>query len=739
MLNDLKIVEVGGLVAVPQCGRMLADLGAEVVKLEPPEGDPARLRRGLFEAMNVGKQLAGIDRLAELAASADVVVESVRLDVPALRASNPRLVVTSISPFGRTGPRAAWRGCDLNIFHAAGYGRVVGGPVDDPNVEPPLKAAERQADFVAGVTAAVATLAALRLRDGIGQGTWVDVSAQEALVPFVFGELARQLYRGDTTAPMAPDTTRRRADNRPNGTVAVLPTTDGHVAISPREEHLWRRWLEVMGSPAWANDARFADRASRAANWPTLEALLADWTRTRCKADIAAAAQALRVPAFPVNSVAEVLRSPQLAARGFFADVDGQVVPTMPYRFTSAKSAARTPEYRTAIAGPAPARRPLAGVRVVELTWVIAGPLTGKYLASLGAEVIRVESDTRAEFRARGGNFALLNDAKRSVALDMTKPRARGLARQLVLQSDVLVENFGFGAVDRLGLGYEALAAEHPGLVVLSCSGLGRTGPDRDKLAYGTLLQLTSGWSLLQGNPAKEDVVIGGAWTDPLTAAYGAFAVLAALRARDRTGRGCLIDLSMVEATLSGLPESLAAVAREGRPPPRLGNRDALLAPHGVYPCRGEDAWVTVAATTAAEWRALAGLVGLDDRRFSDAVGRKQHEEALDARIAAWTRPRTPLEAAECLQGAGVPAAPSLSAADLLVDPHLAARGMFPEVAAPTGEARRTFRAPWLIEGFEAERRPAPRLGQDNAYVLGDLLRLSAAEIAELVSSGVVG
>jgi crotonobetainyl-CoA:carnitine CoA-transferase CaiB-like acyl-CoA transferase len=823
LLSDLRVVELGEMVSAPYAAKLLADLGADVVKVELPEGDPARRRgpfpsdapdpeaSGLFLYLNTNKRGVRLDlatprgreALLRLAAGADLLVENLgprRMELLGLGAAvlaeaNPRLVVASISPFGQSGPYRDHAANDLVVFHMSGYGYHLGGAVDDPAREPPLKAAEAQADFVAGVNGALAALAALFARDRTSLGQRVDVAALEALVPFSFGEVTRAVYEGASGS-------RRRAENPPTGTVAVLPTADGHVAISPREEHLWARWLEVMGSPPWAADERFRDRAARTANWAALEPLLAAWTRERTKEEVFRAAQAVRVPAFPVNSIDGVFDWPQLAARGFFQEVEhpraGRLrYPTAPYRFSAGGWELRRPapllgEHDSDVflspwetmgeagvgaslddgerrdrggttssirlppspdprpsPGPSPGGRagdvrlPLAGVRVVELTWVIAGPLTTKYLALLGAEVIRIESARRAEFRARGGQFALLNDNKKSCRLDLSQPRARELARALAARADVVVDNFGTGVVDRLGLGYEALRQLKPDLVVLSISGVGRTGPDADKLAYGTLLQLASGWSAMQGHPGTDEVVVGGAWTDPLSAATCAFAVLAALRHRARTGQGQLIDFSMVEATLCGVPEALLDYAMNRRLPPRRGNRDRLHAPHGVYPCRGEDRWAAIAVTSEQEWQALVAALGAPawaaDPRFAAAAGRKQHEDELDALIAAWTAERSTGEVVELLQGAGVPSGPVLPAAELLDDPHLRARGLFVETQAPLGGRRLTIGAPWRIEpGFEPVYAPAPRLGEHDGYVFRELLGLSEAEVAALVESKVI-
>jgi crotonobetainyl-CoA:carnitine CoA-transferase CaiB-like acyl-CoA transferase len=387
--------------------------------------------------------------------------------------------------------------------------------------------------------------------------------------------------------------------------------------------------------------------------------------------------------------------------------------------------------------------QPLDGIRVVEFTWVIAGPLLTKYLALLGAEVIRIESAKRAEFRDRGSTYALLNNNKQSCCLDLAQPRAREIAREIVRRSDVVVENFGAGVIDRLDLGYADLRAVRPDLVMLSCSGLGRTGPEKDLLAYGTLLQLFSGWSLLQGQPDTDEIVIGGAWTDPLAAVTGAFAVLAALHHRARTGEGQYVDLSMAEATLCGIPEALLDYSLNQRLGSRLGNADAIDAPHGCYPCQGDDQWVALSAAGEEEWPGLCRALGdppwTHADRFADAFRRKRNEAELNALIAQWTSARSREETVRTLQAYGVPAGPSANGTDLLSDPHLRERGMFVPIDSPTGQPHQTIGAPWRIEpGLTPVYAPAPRLGQDNVDVLKTLLGLDDAAIAELTEAKVI-
>jgi benzylsuccinate CoA-transferase BbsF subunit len=385
---------------------------------------------------------------------------------------------------------------------------------------------------------------------------------------------------------------------------------------------------------------------------------------------------------------------------------------------------------------------PLSGVRVADFTWVIAGPSMTKNLALMGAEVIRIESAKRAEYRARGGSFALLNDSKKSCALDLSQDEAREIARQIIERSDIVVENFGAGVMKRLGLDYDAVRAFNPGIIMLSCSGMGRTGPDSDKLAFGTLLQLYSGWSLSQGHPGTDSIHVGGAWTDPLTALHGTFAILSALYHRKQTGEGQYIDLSMVEATMCGLPESLMDFSMNQRLPTRYGNSDRAHAPHSVYRCAGEDQWVAIAVTNEDQWQSFKSALGnpawADVDAFADAFRRKCHEADLNARINEWTADKSASDVMHLLQAAGVPAGPSLSIAELVNDEHLRTRGTFVETQSPQGDERLTIGATWHITpGLSPAYRPAPQLGQDSQYVLEELVGIDHERATELIENKV--
>ncbi|MEJ2131986.1 MAG: CoA transferase, partial [Gammaproteobacteria bacterium] len=556
---------------------------------------------------------------------------------------------------------------------------------------------------------------------------------------------------------------RRRSDVRTGALVAVLPTRDGYVGISPREEHQWAAWLKVMGDPEWSGDERFANARLRQENWLALEPLLIEWTRRHGKEDIYRKAQDAHVPAFPVNTAADLFNSRQLGFRGFFRDVEHPIAGTLPYpgfpyALSNAKlelsraaptlgqhddevfSSEPRPRGRTRVSGDA--SLPLAGVRIVDFSWVIAGPTCTRILANMGAEVIKIESAKRPDPTRRGGgaNFHFLNQSKRALSLNLRTPRGLELAKALIAKSDVVIENFATGVFERLGLGYGSLKTLRPDIILVSSSGLGHTGPDKDHVAYGTLIQCFTGWSSLTGNPDGRPLP-GGVWTDPVTGTLQAFLIASALHNRAQTGLGQYVDFAMAEAVCTMLPEALMDFAMNGRIQGPLGNADPMYAPHGLYPCRGEDRWVAIAVTNDAQWRSLCGAMEreIDDARFATLDGRRAHAEALDAVISEWTRPRDVDEIVTRLQAAGVPAGPSMNGVDVYNDPHLEARGFFATHTSNKGERLRLPGLPWQFRPGPSPRvEPAPDLGEHNSAVLGEVLGLSSEEIQALVDDEVV-
>jgi benzylsuccinate CoA-transferase BbsF subunit len=356
----------------------------------------------------------------------------------------------------------------------------------------------------------------------------------------------------------------------------------------------------------------------------------------------------------------------------------------------------------------------------------------------MGAEVIKVESGGRPDPGRASELHSVLGQGKRGISLNLRAPEAVAIARRLVAESDVAVENFATGVMGRLGLGDDVLFELRPDLVMVSASGMGRTGPQADRVAYGTLLQCFTGFAGMNGYPGRP-AAVGMAWLDPMCGMLMASAAVAALRERRVSGRGRRIDFSMVEALLWTMPGPLLDYQLTGRTPERAGNDDPRYSPHGVYRCAGDDTWLAVAVTTDEQWHALCSVVGpLDSLDASWALDARQaHAEEVDAELGGWAVGRDANEAWLELQRAGVPAAPSNSSLDLFADAHLGERGFYRLGADVEGVERRLPGLPWQLADIDLPLlAPAAQLGADTDAVLRDVLGLGDEELAELHAAG---
>jgi benzylsuccinate CoA-transferase BbsF subunit len=400
---------------------------------------------------------------------------------------------------------------------------------------------------------------------------------------------------------------------------------------------------------------------------------------------------------------------------------------------------------------------PLDGVRVADFSWVGAGPFMTKPLADHGADVVKIESRTRTDvirsmppFRDgipgldRSGYFADRNSSKRSICLDLRQSEGRELALRLIAVSDIVVNNFTPGTMDRLGLGYPDAVRVRPDVIYLEMPMQGTTGPHRDFRGYGLSIGAAGGFFGLAGYPDRPPVGSGTNYPDhapnPL---HGAIAVLAALHHRRRTGHGCHIELAQLESTANVLGPALVAAA--GHTVERQGNDDPLAAPHGVYPCAGDDRWVAIAVSTDAHWQSLLDVLGNpewgQDRAFARAAQRRTRARALDTLLASTTPSWEAPQLADALTKAGVPSSPVYDAQDLLErDPQLRARGHFVRLDHPvmgksvySGIPYRLSRTPGRL------RSPAPLLGADTRDVCTGLLGLDEVSYARLVENGVLG
>lgn len=789
-LDGVKVVELGHMVSAAYASKLMADLGAEVIKVEEPGGDLARQRgpfpnghgdpeqSGLFLYLNSNKHSVTLDlsreqdRLADLVARADMLVHNyppgqmaaLGIDYARFRAINPRLVMCSLTPFGLTGPHKDYNAYELTIAHGGGWAWLSPGGSDRPDL-PPLKAAGHQADFQIGTAAAAATLAAYTTALRTGLGEHIDLSGQAYIASFV-----------DVSAPnySYQELVATRLGKRVLYPWDIFPCQDGLMFLVIGEEDQWQRLVALMGAPEWAGWEIFDGLANRSQNQDVLKMYLADWIKDWKVEELFRAGQERRICFAPVFSMAQLATQDQLHARHFFVDVSHPKAGTLthlgaPYLLDTPWWEIRRPapllgEHNSQLGTkfkengrPQPARPaagaqlPLAGIRVADFSWVWAGPFCALQLAHLGAEVIKVESHTRPDAARRllfypkdmepGVNrCALFNQwgqGKKSLLLNLTDPKGIALAKELVSKSDVVLQNFATGVMDQLGLGYAELKRLKPDIVMASISGYGQTGPQRNYMAYGPAIPPLTGLSSITGYEGGPPQEVGMAYGDPTSGIHAAAAICAALAARERTGQGQHIDVSLWQSVAVLVAEGWMDYAMNKTQPARQGNRDPWMAPHNCYRCAGEDEWVTIACGTDKEWRSLCQAIGqtelATDRRFDTARARKANEEELDQIVTAWTEKRDKWAVTHLLQEVGVAAFPSMNGKDLIEDPHLNARGFFERLPHPEVGTRTHMGIPWrLANGSNGVRSPAPLLGQDTDQVMRDVLGYSSEEIDRL-------
>lgn len=813
-LDGVRVIELGEGVSAAYCARLFADLGADVLKVESPgtgdctrqwgpfpDDQPHPERSGTFFFLNTNKRSVVLDleratdreRLCALARDADLLIENLRpprlrdlgLDHAALSRSNPDLVTISITPFGQTGPRAEWKGFDLNAFHLSAAGnRYCGRPEQEP-----LKHGSFSADFYGATVGAAWGLAALYGRGRVGGGQHVDVSSAEAIAATVVGAMAIGSFAQDGAYD------RRTGVGMPMAAPAtLLPAKDGYVWIIALEPGQWAGLKRALGSPDWMSVDLFDDAFVRGQNADLIYSMLAEWTRTRTKAEIMETCQREGCPATAVLSVAEAVAHEHIVARDFLVSLEHPALgrtralggafrlsrttngPTRPApllgehgdrvldggpvwqhadRFGEAGSARR--DDARASAPPPGAAAPLEGVRVANFGWVWAGPVVGQTLGLLGAEVYKLESRERLDFMRTlppfvdgipGPDRCLSLHAcwagNRSATVNLKHEAGRALARRIVRACDVVVENFGPGVMQSLGLDFERLHRDQPDLVMCSLPAAGLSGPLKDIRTYGLSLTSLTGLDSVTGYPGGPPIPFEAPYSDPYTGILAAFAVVAALTHRDRTGEGQHVELSQQEAVLQMMGPAFMDAELNQRTTGPLGNRHPLgaMAPHGVYPCRGEDRWISLAVEDDAAWGALRGAMGDPDWARDPALaaraGRLAGAEHVDRRIADWTRTHDASALAASLQQAGVAAAPVLGVPDLLEDPHFRARETFQRAPRADGGSSMIYGAYVKTSRTRPEIRIGPDLGQHNDDLFRGVLGLSDAEYASLVEERVI-
>jgi benzylsuccinate CoA-transferase BbsF subunit len=812
-LAGIKVIELGQRVSAPYCAKLFADYGADVIKVEPPEGDVARQwgpfpqdrphpeKSGLFHFLNTNKRSVTLDMddaggragLLRLVAGADILVENHLprqwrkwgLDYAALSRQNPELVMISITPFGRTGPYSDWNACDLNAYHLTGASsRYCGRPG-----ETPLEHGTFAADFFGATAAASWGLAATYGRERAGGGQQLDVSCAEAIAATFVGGQNIGGYAQDGVFDL------RTGVGMPLGAPAtIVPCRDGHVWMLALEPGQWQGLVRVMGNPEWAQLEMFDDMFARAQNADVIYPFIQEWTLQHDKMEIMELCQQAGCPVTAVFTVEEAVEHPHLKARGYLVELEHPELGTFrdlgaPFKLPASPGGPRsaapglgqhTDEVFAALEGrgrdeapAAPAPRvastkpprpradgralPLEGIRVANFGWVWAGPVVGQTLSYLGAEVYKVESYARVDMTRnlppfaegeRDPNRSLSNHAcwagNGSVSLNLKKPEAVELALQLIAESDVVVENFGPGVMEQLGLGYEELRAVKPDIVMFSMPAAGLYGPLKEIRTYGLSLTSTTGLDSLTGYVGGGPIPVENAFSDPYNGIMGAFAIVVALRHRDRTGAGQHIDYSQQEAVMQMVGPAFMDYELNGRVAAPIGNRHPLAcaAPHGVFPCDGEDRWISIAVADESEWQGLVAAMGEPEwaraPEFADGAQRVRNIDALHERLAAWTADFDDAQLSRRLQEHGVAAAPILNVADLLGDPHYRARGTFVEVEHPLGFRETIYGAYVKTSRTQPRVNPGPSIGQDNEAVFKELLGVSEERYRELVERKVI-
>jgi len=825
------------------CGQILADLGADVIQIEPRAGSSARrvgpFRKGgrsdsesganaslFWAAYTRNKRGLALDiedpadreELLRLVRGADFLIESERpgrmaelgLGYEDLARIQPGLVHVSITPFGQTGPKAQWRGSDLTQMAASGFAHLSGDRYD-----PPTRISVPQAHAHAGADAAIGALIAHMQRRRSGRGQHVDISAQQSITP---ANMFRTL-----DAPVEMPRAKREARGILAGGV-VIPTrhrtSDGWVtlgpAVLPSTGHFLKRLLE------WVAEEGFCDPALCEENWGAfgiklgarqlpadaydpVERALDAFFATKTHADIMRAALERKLLIAPVFDMREVVESEQLAERGFLVDIptgpwseggktpgkmeggadggvdrgaegEGEVggsggacdrypgpfakfsAAPLAYRHAPPRldqhgdairaEAARSPAALRGDASPGDeSALPLAGVKILDLFWVIAGPAATRTLADYGATVVHVESSKHldtlrvsppwqfAQPHPEGGaGFQSANANKLGMTIDLSTEEGRAIVLDLARWADVVTESFAPGVMEARGLGYEQLRAVNPEVIMISSCIMGQTGPWRGFTGFGRLAASLAGFQPLASWPGMPPAGPFGAYTDAIASRYNALSILAALEYRARTGRGQYIDQSQTEAALHFIAPAFLDWTVNAHVTEATGNSDPGFSPHGMFPTAGKDRWIAIAIETEEEWRQLCAAMNRPDLSEQRA-----NTETVDTAIKAWTTERQASDIEAQLQALGLRAHEALDTPGLYKDAQLQHRGHFIEIPHDIYQTT-TIESSRLTLSHSKPQVPKGNLtlGRDNEKVLSEFLSYPEEKIEDLITRGIL-
>jgi len=814
------------------CGKILGDLGADVIKIERPGGDPARNigpfyhdeidpEKSLFWwAFNTSKRgitldietTEGQETFKRLVKTADFVIESfppgymdrLGLGYQVLEKVNPGVIMVSVSPFGQTGPYKDCKGPDIVVWAMGGQMY----PCGDEDRAPVRLSHHFQAYLHAAGEAAAGAMMAFYHREMTGEGQHVDISVQE-------------LVAQDSYMPTSGWDMNQRIFQR--GGTGVLGITMRVTRIWPcKDGHVMWAFSGGFGGAArndpfveWMDSEGIADDYIKEIDWETFGLTVDDGTEDtleeralrmqevidkievptgkfflkHTKAELYDGSMERRIILYPIYTAEDILASVQLDARQYWVELEHpELGTTIAYPGAFAQLSEASPrvsrrppligehnqevlekelpaleQVRSASAQPRQrserqGKKLLEGIKVVDFTWNIVGPLTTKTLADYGAEVIRLEHESRPDpARAlafpfkddlpglnRSHIFNKWNTNKLSVALNLADPRGIEIARRFIARADIVIETFAGGVLAKMGLGYEEIKKIKPDIIMLSSCMMGQTGPHATHPGYGWNLGALSGYFHITGWPDRTPVAPDGPYTDFIAPRFSIPTILAALDYRRRTGQGQFIDLSQYETGIHFLAPLILDYAINKRVGNRMGNRSVFAAPHGAFCCRGEDRWCAVAVFTDEEWQSFCQVIGnpawTGDPRFATLQSRQENEDELERLVETWTINRSAEEVMTVMQAAGVGAGVLQNGEDMLeLDPQLRHRRSFREVDHPEIGKYRPPRTSFILSKVPCELRPAPLLGEHSEYALKEFLGMTDEEIVELVVGGIIG
>lgn len=778
-LKDVRVVEISDRIAGSYCGKLLVDAGAEVRKIEPPQGDSLRrfsasgspvpdgTNSPLFGYLNAGKRSltwsAADQRHRDELAGADIIVVAATrsqaaqlgIDPQQLLADSPRAVVVTISDFGWTGPYADRAASEFTLQAWSGLTGFRGDPAG-----PPISIGGDLGEYMGGVFAAFGALAVRRRVEQGGPGEHLDLSMLEAITLMQSGEwLHSQLLQ-------APPVSRTVE------VPSIEPAKDGYIGITMVTGQQWLDFAAMVDCPELTEIPQLSFQIGRWEYRDFIRERIRPWLAERTVEEIVELGQLFRLPIAALGNGATIRDTAYARERGTFVrNPAGFHQPRTPWLMSRCKPAPLRGapslgeadntkpwpkrEYRVP---PSDARLPLKGIRIVDLTAFWAGPAATHALAAFGAEVVKVESIQRPDgIRYSGGMrkdvddwweygwvFHAMNTNKRSVTLDLGSDDGRRLFNDLVANADVVIENFSPRVMEHFGLTADALLAVNPRLVIARMPAFGLDGPWRDRVGFAPTMEQIAGLAWVTGLPDGLPVPPRGA-CDPLAGVHAAFAVTAALSFAERTGEGQLVELPMIETVMNVTAIQPMEAEVFGVTLSRQGNRGHGRAVQNLYRCAGDDDWIAVTIATDAQWQSLVEVMGrppwTDDHRFGTLAGRREQTDEIDRRLQDWFAGQDLRCAVNDLAGAGIPVAPVVSPSLVTENPQLNDRGFLETLDHPRTGPGRYPRPPFAPLGGHHTwlTRPPPTLGEHNGEVLRDLCGLTDEELARLASAGVIG